>query len=103
MWLAFEHQNGTLTDLEFAITKVKRQRRGLEAKRLRVSPNSFFVVSAIRFRERLTIVGMYRRLKQLVNRPRPSHNQQRIRWTSTISSIRSSKTPQPPRNDLAKK
>lgn len=36
-WLSFEHQNGTLADLEFAITKVKRQRKGLEAKRYRVS------------------------------------------------------------------
>lgn len=36
-WLTFEHQNGTLADLEFTIAKVKRQRRGLEARRRRVS------------------------------------------------------------------
>lgn len=51
MWLAFEHQNGTLSDLEFTITKVKRQRRGLEAKRIRVRLRFLFAL-CVSIRER---------------------------------------------------
>lgn len=36
-WLTFEKQNGNLADLEFSMTKIKRQKKGLERKRYRVS------------------------------------------------------------------
>lgn len=43
-WLTFETEYGNLADLEFALTKSKRQKKGLERKRARVhsfSPSSF--------------------------------------------------------------
>jgi hypothetical protein len=36
-WLAFERQNGTLADLEYAIMQVKRLRRNAETRRKKVS------------------------------------------------------------------
>lgn len=32
-WLSFEKQNGTLSDLEFTLTKVKRQQKRIAARR----------------------------------------------------------------------
>ena len=39
-WLAFEKQNGNLADLEFSMNKIKRQKKGLQRKRLRVRRGS---------------------------------------------------------------
>lgn len=36
MWEQFEKTHGTLADLEFAVVKIRRQRKGLERKRFRV-------------------------------------------------------------------
>lgn len=46
-WLAFEKQNGNLADLEFAMTKIKRQKKGLEKKRYRVSLASALLRSVL--------------------------------------------------------
>ena len=106
MWLAFEHQNGTLSDLEFTMTKVKRQRRGLEAKRFRVSPffpsDRFSVFCGSWVKRSADKLCMCRRLKQLANRLQSPRNQRPTQWKWTISSIRSS-TPHQLQNDLATK
>lgn len=39
-WVAFELECGTLADVEFALAKSKRQRKGLERRRARVRPAS---------------------------------------------------------------
>lgn len=37
LWLEFERQNGTLVDLEFTISRIAKLKKGLEARRARVS------------------------------------------------------------------
>lgn len=36
-WLNFEKQNGTLIDLEFTLVRIKKQKKGIQARRERVS------------------------------------------------------------------